>query len=87
MFILLRNIFHIFYTGYFIIVFDTKTFELNTKSIVGDDACTDFTCFNGGTCKVTENDEAKCECLPGYDGDQCQISKIILIINNSLIWG
>ena len=33
--------------------------------------CKDFTCWNGGTCKIM-NGELDCECPLGYSGFQCR---------------
>ena len=35
--------------------------------------CDSNTCLNGGACTNTaNNDEFVCDCLPGFDGVQCQ---------------
>lgn len=36
--------------------------------------CTEKTCNNHGTCKITEND-FECSCYPGYDGSLCEFFK------------
>ena len=38
--------------------------------------CDSSPCYNGGTCHY-ESGVAKCECLPGYDGRFCELSKYI----------
>ena len=32
-------------------------------------------CYNGGTCKIVDENNWKCECPPGYSGTQCEMSK------------
>ena len=39
------------------------------------DVCDSDPCYNGGTCHY-ESGMAKCECLPGYDGRFCELSKL-----------
>ncbi|CAD5124310.1 DgyrCDS12602 [Dimorphilus gyrociliatus] len=34
--------------------------------------CQANTCANGGTCAVVNNDQIKCQCLPGYYGAKCE---------------
>ena len=36
------------------------------------DACTNHTCENGATCKVTGKDSYRCQCPNGYFGDNCE---------------
>lgn len=39
------------------------------------DECDSEPCANGGTCYDFEN-RYQCQCVEGYDGDQCEIGKI-----------
>ncbi len=36
--------------------------------------CLSVDCQNGASCVVDENEEAKCVCAPGYEGDLCEIN-------------
>jgi len=36
--------------------------------------CLSVDCQNGARCVVDENEEAKCVCAPGYEGDLCEIN-------------
>lgn len=36
------------------------------------DLCSQKNCINGGNC-IEISDEAYCECLPGYQGDLCEV--------------
>ena len=40
-----------------------------------EDPCRVKPCYHGGTCSITEDNEASCECTPHWEGDQCQIGK------------
>ena len=42
-------------------------------------------CVNGGTCIVVNDETYECECDPGYNGDNCENSKIqITILHHTL---
>ena len=44
-----------------------------------DDKCISSTCENNAICVIDkENGSAKCQCLPGYYGRQCQNCKKFL---------
>ncbi|XP_048742923.2 neural-cadherin-like isoform X4 [Ostrea edulis] len=45
------------------------TVSTNVKS------CTPNYCLNGGTCKMNAWDVISCECLAGFDGPRCQVTK------------
>ncbi|XP_078359091.1 retinoschisin-like [Oculina patagonica] len=38
--------------------------------------CTNNPCKNGATCKVTGDDTYSCQCPDGFEGDNCETSKI-----------
>ncbi|XP_022257309.1 agrin-like isoform X2 [Limulus polyphemus] len=39
-----------------------------------DNHCMSMPCQHGGTCMAASEEGYKCTCLPGYDGDQCEVS-------------
>ena len=44
-----------------------------------NNACKTFKCLNGGRCFIDgEDNEPNCACQKGYQGNKCQISKLIL---------
>ena len=45
-------------------------------SFVTVNSCTDTPCQNGGTCTVTGDNSYVCECLDGFQGNNCDTSKI-----------
>ncbi|XP_061183428.1 neural-cadherin-like [Saccostrea echinata] len=45
------------------------TVSTNVKS------CTPDYCMNGGTCRMNNWDVISCECLAGFDGPRCQVTK------------
>ncbi len=59
----------------------TLTFSLVATMIFGallfnsctDDPCLTFVCENGGTCIVNEFDLPECDCLDGFEGDNCDV--------------
>ncbi|XP_074646658.1 neural-cadherin-like [Tubulanus polymorphus] len=40
----------------------------------GPPKCTPATCYNGGTCRE-EGEVVRCDCLPGFNGGRCQLTK------------
>ena len=44
------------------------------------DECDSNPCQNGGTCKDQVN-SYMCECVPGYDGDECENGKLIYLLS------
>ena len=39
------------------------------------DVCDGFLCYNGASCIIDQFGQAECDCPPGYEGVQCEISK------------
>ena len=37
----------------------------------GINPCSNYTCFNGGTCRLKEAFEPQCVCPPPYGGENC----------------
>ena len=36
-------------------------------------------CYNGGTCTIDDNGGAKCDCLEGFSGPQCDVHLVSAI--------
>ena len=53
-------------------------------TIVKNPGCDTYPCYNGGTC-VYADGGAKCNCLPGVDGEHCEMTKGIIILFYVLI--
>ena len=54
---------------------ENKVFRTNLIHLVytSDLACTNITCYNGGSCRyINGNYDAVCVCLHGYTGQFCE---------------
>ena len=67
---------------------NVKTFSLSiglivrTKCSFADiDDCAGITCKNGGSCEDGIN-SYNCQCLDGYSGPMCEISKYFSVLND-----
>ena len=50
-------------------------------SFLDIDECRSTPCKNGGTCTDMINGR-NCTCAPGYTGNNCEIGKFFLLVNN-----
>ena len=41
------------------------------------DPCSSLDCLNNGSCNVTLNGTAECDCAPGYIGMTCDIGTVL----------
>ncbi|XP_076810636.1 uncharacterized protein LOC143453257 isoform X1 [Clavelina lepadiformis] len=57
-------------------VTESTTAPLDSQNDVGSDAaCSEYECFNGGSCVTLTNDDPICVCLDDYEGGRCQNSR------------
>ena len=55
---------------------ESTTAPLDSQNDVGSDAaCSEYECFNGGSCVTLTNDDPICVCLDDYEGGRCQNSR------------
>ena len=51
--------------------------QIKNKTLFPDiDECASSPCQNGGTC-IDDLNAYTCNCIPGYEGDNCEIGKIL----------
>ena len=51
--------------------------QIENKTLFPDiDECASSPCQNGGTC-IDSLNAYTCNCIPGYEGDNCEIGKIL----------